>query len=743
MRFSSPWRSFGGFILRVARMAFLLLVGLWIGLGLVSGATSGGASYDPAMFAIGIAALLAFACTFMAFLINRNRIWRSVARRLEARCEELSDRNWQLHEAEERARALLEAQGDLIVRRKSDGTITFANEVFCVIAGKDTASLLGSSFTFDVLEQGDVAALPNGSRVYDQKIAATEGARWIAWREGAVRGEDGGTEILSVGRDVTDRAMTETALADARDHAEAANRAKSRFLAMVSHEIRTPLNGILGMTDLLLDTKLAPEQATYSRAVKSSVETLLSLIEEILDFSKIEAGRLDLEARPFALAPMIEELTELLSTRAQAKGLEIASYVDDRLPSMVIGDETRLRQVLVNLAGNAIKFTEKGGAAIVVEPGAWPGEIAFKVRDTGVGIAPAEQAKIFREFEQSEFGAGQPDGAGLGLAISKRIVERMDGRIEVESAPGAGALFEVTVTLPAAERLHQPPRLVVPDLARKAVMIVAFSSIEATLLARRLTRWGARVVIAPNEAVAEALLPEREWSAILIDHAMGQNPVDVLLRASRSVPCRIVTIMPSARGELDALKARGFTGYLVKPIRAASLAARLQPDHDGFARLLETEAVDTAVHAFAGMPGARPATKGLSVLVAEDNEINALLTRALLQKLGHRPAMATNGDAAMESFFAAHSADMPFDLILMDIRMAGIDGLEATRRIRTAEAASGRRRTPIVALTANAFPEHREACLAAGMDGFLTKPLDREKLATALAAHTGASAIAA
>ena len=744
MRFSSgPWRRIGAFILRVARMAFLLMVGIWIGLGLLSSAVSGNSAYDPVMFAIGIAALLAFACTFMAFLIHRNRIWRSVARRLEERCEELSDRNWQLHEAEERARALLEAQGDLIVRRKSDGTITFANDVFCVIAARDAESLLGSSFTFDILEQGDIATLPNGSRVYDQRIAATEGARWIAWREGAVRGEGGATEILSVGRDVTDRAMTESALADARDHAEAANRAKSRFLAMVSHEIRTPLNGILGMTDLLLDTKLAPEQTTYSRAVKSSGETLLSLIEEILDFSKIEAGRLDLEARPFALAPMIEELTELLSTRAQSKGLEIASYVDDRLPSMVIGDETRLRQVLVNLAGNAIKFTEKGGAALVVEPGAWPGEIAFKVRDTGIGIAPAEQAKIFREFEQSESSAGQPDGAGLGLAISKRIVERMDGRIAVESAPGAGALFEFTVTLPAVDEMQGAPRFVAPDLARNAIMIVALSSIEATLVARRLTRWGARVVIAPSAAVAQALLPEREWSAILIDHALGQDSIDALLRLSRSVPCRIVTITPSARAELDALKARGFTGYLVKPIRAASLAARLQPDRDGFARLPETEADDIAAHRFPGMPGVGTAVKGLSVLVAEDNEINALLTRALLQKLGHRPTMATNGDAAMESFFAAHSADMPFDLILMDVRMAGIDGLEATRRIRAAETGHRRRRTPIVALTANAFPEHREACLAAGMDGFLTKPLDREKLASALSAYTGASAIAA
>ena len=264
------------------------------------------------------------------------------------------------------------------MRRAPHGAITFANEAFCAIADESAEALRGSDFAFSVLEQGDIATLPNGSRVHDQMIATANGPRWIAWCDGAVRGERGDTEIQSVGRDVTDRAMSEMALADARDQAEAANRAKSRFLAMASHEIRTPLNGIIGMADLLLDTRLTPEQITYARAVKTSGDTLLALIEEILDFSKIEAGRLDLEARPFPLSDMIEDLTELLSVRAQGKGLEIASYIDERLPSRVVGDETRLKQVLLNLAGNAIKFTEQGGVAIVVEPGAWPGDVAVQ-----------------------------------------------------------------------------------------------------------------------------------------------------------------------------------------------------------------------------------------------------------------------------------------------------------------------------------------------------------------------------
>ncbi|WP_409724918.1 ATP-binding protein [Pseudorhodoplanes sp.] len=706
-----------------------MLIGVWIGTGLIASTAAG--NYNPALFAVGVSALFAFVCTFAAFLIFRNRVWRSYARRLERRNEDLSDRVWHLQEAEQKARAFLDMQGDLIVRRKPDGTIAFANDAFCTLAGAPAEALRGSDFAFPVLEQGDAATLANGSRVYDQKIETGNGPRWIAWREATVRSESGDTEIQSVGRDVTDRAMSEAALADARDRAEAANRAKSRFLAMASHEIRTPLNGIIGMADLLLDTKLTPEQATYARAVKISGDTLLALIEEILDFSKIEAGRLDLEARPFPLAAMVEDLTELLAVRAQGKGLEIASDVDERLPSRVVGDETRLKQVLLNLAGNAIKFTQTGGVAIVAEPGAWPDEIVFKVRDTGIGIAPADHDKIFQEFEQTEAGARQADGAGLGLAIVKRIVEGMQGRIALESAPGAGALFEVTLPLPRAHDTGPGPAFAAPDLSGSAILIVAPSQIEAALLARRLTRWGARVAVAPNEAVAQALLPERDWRAVLIDHAIGHAAIDTLLAATRRISCRLVTMPPSARSGLAELKAAGFTGYLVKPVRAASLAERLRPDRDGFAQQ-------------PGEPGdlpnfGSPRPDGLSILVAEDNEINALLTRALLQKLGHRPQVVSNGHAAMESFLAAQGAGLPFDLILMDIRMAGIDGLEAARRIRAIEARDGERRTPIVALTANALPEHRDACLAAGMDAFLSKPLDREKLAAVLADVRGIS----
>ncbi len=685
-------------------------------------------NYDPQTFSMGVAALLALACAVITGLLMRRRTLLGKMRNLEARVDELSDGIWELGEAEERGRSLLEAQGDLIVRRDAQGAITYANGAFCALVAQKQDALVGTSVDLPVLEQDPISVLTDGTRVHDQKIASAAGARWIAWREVPVRSESG-SEMQGVGRDVTDRVEAERALEHARDQAEAASRAKSRFLAMVSHEIRTPLNGILGMADLLLDTRLTPEQRTYAKAARTSGETLLSLIEEVLDFSKIEAGKLDLEQRPFALAPLVEETVELLSPRAQAKGIEIASFVDERLPATLIGDAARLRQVLLNLAGNAIKFTEQGGVAVIVGPGEASGEVRFEVRDTGIGLKADDQARIFRDFEQADGSSTRKfSGTGLGLAISKRIVERMNGHIGVQSAPGAGATFTVTLPLGAAMAEENEGAFVAPDLTGKSIMIVAGAEIEASLLARRLGRWGARTCAAHDEEVAAALVPERPWDAVLVDYPLATATIAAADFARLGVARRIVLIRPTDRHELPALKAAGFTGYLVKPVRAASLAERLTAD-DAFEHPSAESARDEAA-------SEKPAdSKGLSILVAEDNEINALLMRALLTRLGHRPTIAGTGEAALESWAAARAASSPYDLVFMDVQMPTMDGLEATRRIRAAEAEAAGEVSPtrIVALTANAQREDREAALAAGMDGLLVKPLDADRLREAIA----------
>jgi PAS domain S-box-containing protein len=705
--------------------------------GFIAGSRSEHSGYDPNSFAIGASFLFAIACLALATVSMRLRFLRKKLRKIVLHNEAMADRNWELQEAEQRARSLFESQGDLIVLRGADGRITFVNDAYCELAHKERNELIGSRFQFTVVEQGASAIESSGTRIHDQRIETALGLRWIAWREALVRFDAGApAEMQCVGRDVTDRTETERALSEARDQADAANRAKSRFLAMASHEIRTPLNGIIGMSGLLLDTVLTPEQTTYAKAVKTSGDALLALIEELLDYSKIEAGKIDLESRPFALAALIEDITELLAPRAQARKLEIAAFIDDRLPAQVIGDAARLRQVLLNLAGNAIKFTVTGGVALIVEPGIWPNEISFLVRDTGIGIAPEAQARIFCEFEQAdERIARSYGGTGLGLSISERIVKRMGGRITLQSTLGEGSTFEVSLPLTASSDAPQPPP--VPDLGGRSVMLVAPQTIEASLIARRLEGWGGQTCMVSDPDVACALLPERSWHAVLLDHTLGTSEVEALAEAAKPfAPQRIVLFTPATRQEVQSATS-ALTGYLVKPLRAASLAARLVGPPEisapslAEASLASRNLVEDAPPEAETVEAIAISLRGLSVLVAEDNEINALLMRSLLTRLGHQAVITTNGEEALESWLAAKSAGTPYDLVLMDIQMPGLDGIETTKRIRVNEAGAGRR-TPVLALTANTLVEDRYACFEAGMDGFLVKPLDREKLADAL-----------
>jgi PAS domain S-box-containing protein len=726
-----PWLTFA---LRSFMIFSVVFGGAY---GFIAGSKTENSGYDPHAFAIGVAFLFALACVALATFSVRLRLMRKKMRKVALHNEVLADRNWELQEAEQRARRLFESQGDLIVLRDAEGHLTYANDAYCELAQRPRDALIGTRFSLEVLEQGDTALEPNGTRVHDQQVSGPLGPRWIAWREGFVRNDAGGpAEMQSVGRDVTDRTESERALAEARDQADAASRAKSRFLAMASHEIRTPLNGIIGMSGLLMDTPLTPEQTTYVKAVKTSGDALLSLIEELLDYSKIEAGKIDLEHRPFALSGMIEDITELLAPRAEAKKIEIAAYVDERLPMHVIGDAARLRQVLLNLAGNAIKFTSTGGVALIVEPGIWPNEISFLVRDTGIGIAPEARERIFREFEQADDKIARSyGGTGLGLSISDRIVKRMGGRITLESQPGAGSTFEVSIPLAAAD--GEQASFTTPDLSGQSIMLVSPQNIEASLTSRRLQRWGGQTCMVSDADVAETLLPERPWHAVLIDHALGLADIERLGEAARlHATQRIVMFTPATRQELQPSATSALTGYLVKPLRAASLAARLTTAPEVTAPNLEP-AIDPIE-----TPAARSA-RGLSILVAEDNQINALLIRSLLGRLGHDTVITTNGTEALESWLSAKAAGTPYDLVLMDIQMPQLNGIETTKRMRLLEAGEPGGRTPILALTANTLVEDRYACFEAGMDGFLIKPLDREKLAEALAGLVASRHIAA
>ncbi|MDE2363933.1 MAG: response regulator [Hyphomicrobiales bacterium] len=508
------------------------------------------------------------------------------------------------------------------------------------------------------------------------------------------------------------------AAAAAGERAEAASEAKSRFLATVSHEVRTPLNGILGMTDLLSSMPLEAEARSYLAAIRTSGVALASLIDEILDFSRIEAGRLDLEDAPFDLAPLVEGVVELLAPRAQGKGIEIAAAIGADVPARVVGDASRLRQILINLAGNAVKFTEAGGVGLRVLRGE-KGALVFRVEDTGPGIPADRRAKIFEEFERGDGSSTTAHGgAGLGLAISRALAERMGGSLGLEKSDDKGSVFALALPL----RAEPAPQAVPMSLEGRRALVVGRSRFEAPYLGERLASVGAEVVRAEGEdeamlALAQHAAPE----VVIVDCALGEHAARRIAEAARAAHAgrTLVLISPFERRTIGQNVLGAFDGWLVKPVRHASLLARIA---DGLQA--ETAAAGAA------RAEARPLPlRGLRILIAEDNDINALIAQRCLERAGALAERVADGHAAVaEIEDAAQGKRTPFDVALLDIRMPRLDGLAAARRIRTVQAAMRLAPTPLIALTANAAKEDRQAALDAGFSDFVVKPFDADAL---------------
>ncbi len=483
--------------------------------------------------------------------------------------------------------------------------------------------------------------------------------------------------------------------------AEDALRAKTTLFATLTHELRTPLNGILGMAALLDLGKLEPNAKTYVGAIKQSGELLLDLITEILDYSRLEAGRVELDSAPFDPEATMQDVAELLSPKAHDKGLEIAVVIRPGAPARVIGDDGRLRQILLNLAGNAVKFTETGG--VVIEMSARPGgRVRFNVRDTGPGVAPEKQALIFEEFAQADAGvARRHGGTGLGLAIVKKLALAMGGEAGLVSRPGFGASFWVELPLPSAEPTES-------QLSITGTRVAVLSSVGVLSQALR-----AVVASLGGESVERYAQPD----VILYDWR-DDTTADEVIALKRDARAVIALVPQERRDAIERARALGIEHYTLKPVRRRSLVQRIQV-------ALGQDAMSAAETRIDDAPP--QALTGLRVLLAEDNPINALLARTLLTRAGCVVSSAQDGEEAV----AAAGAGV-FDLILLDIRMPRLDGFEAAERIRAGSGPSSR--APIVALTADAGEEERVHAARAGMDDFITKPIDAARL-LAVAAH--------
>ncbi|AZU02663.1 histidine kinase [Glycocaulis alkaliphilus] len=591
-------------------------------------------------------------------------------------------------------RSIFDAMGELVLVRDRDGRLSDVNGAFLRAFGGEREDWTGRWFAV-----APAFGESTVQRRYDVAMRTHAGPVWIEWSETLT--PDG--SIITVGRDVTEQRSL------VQRESEAA-RGKGVFFAAVTHELRTPLSGALGTARLLEDTGLKPDQAAYVAALKASASHALKLIDDILDLSRLEAGKLDLRPEPVDPSRLVEEVCELLSEKAAEKGLALAHAQGPGVPAQIRADPARLKQILYNLAGNAVKFTREGGVLVTLE--AEDQNLRLSVRDTGPGISPADQARLFEQFER---GAAERDnsapGAGLGLAMVKRLAEAMDGEVGVRSQPGQGALFWFTFKPEVLQRapVHRP-------LAGRRILVATPCGIESDALVLHAETLGAWAESCSSQgqlvARAQAVRPD----IIILDDSWTE---DASALAASGCTGRILALArPRTKARYTGKdRPAGIDGWLVAPVRASSLARFALGRRSGDEKRETT-----------GVSG--PVLAGYRILLAEDDPVNALIARTLLSRLGASVVMATTGREAV-----LEASQGGYDAALLDLRMPELDGRDAAAQIRALPGEPGA--VPLVALTANATEADRDACLAAGMDAFLAKPVDPDDLAAVLSGLCG------
>ena len=644
---------------------------------------------------------------------------------------------------------IIDASPTLIFIKDREGTFLLANQFMAKTYGLTAERMTGMTH----MDIGRLLGAPEGEiqrfldadqRVIDsgevvfvpEQVLTTHGrTTWLQISKMPIEVPGRGRCVLGVCVNITARKEIEGELHRAKVAAEHAARAKSDFLAMMSHEIRTPMNGVLGMTGLLLDTSLTAEQREYAETVRSSGSALLGILNEILDLSKIEAGRMELEHIDFSVAAAVEEATELLAERAHSKRLELLSRVDPKIPATLRGDPGRFRQVLINLLGNAIKFTERGEVVTTVEvaqEGPDTVELQVAVRDSGVGITAEARSRLFQPFSQADSSTTRKfGGTGLGLAICRRLVELMGGEIGVDSEPGQGSTFRFTVRLELVPAGAAETAAETAALRGARALIVDDNTTNRVFLREQLRVWGVEADEAPDGPTAlERLRAAAAAGSVhqvgLLDMQMPGMDGLALARAIKADPdlagVKLVLLSSWAEaGHSGEGREAGIDARLPKPVRASRLLAQL-------VALLgrASTAAPVSPERAAVEPLASPPTRSARILVAEDNAVNQKLIARVLEKKGHRVDVVGNGREAVEAV-----TRVGYDLVLMDVQMPEMDGLEATQRIRAADRPAVAR-IPIIALTANAMQGDQERCLSAGMDDYLSKPVKPADLAAAL-----------